>query len=107
MTGLKRSNNTGVLTSGESISYWLDTVKPLEFETLSGNLETDILIIGAGIAGLTTAYLLSKSGRKINGPATANLESLQIKHAQNMIYFGSKNPNVKLARMPSSSVFNK
>ena len=65
MTGSKRSNHAGVLTSGESISYWLDSVKPLEFETLTRNMETAILIIGAGIAGLTTAYLLSKAGIKI------------------------------------------
>lgn len=61
----KNANKAGVLSSGESISYWLDSVKPLEFETLSKNIETDILIVGAGIAGLTTAYLLSKAGRKV------------------------------------------
>ena len=55
----------GSLTSGENISFWTDSVTPLEFETLSRDIETDILIIGGGIAGLTTAYLLLKAGRKI------------------------------------------
>jgi glycine/D-amino acid oxidase-like deaminating enzyme/nitrite reductase/ring-hydroxylating ferredoxin subunit len=55
----------GNLTSGENISFWIDSVEPLEFETLNRDIETDILIIGGGIAGLTTAYLLLKAGRKI------------------------------------------
>jgi glycine/D-amino acid oxidase-like deaminating enzyme/nitrite reductase/ring-hydroxylating ferredoxin subunit len=60
-----QSNTKGFVTSGETISYWIDSVKPLEFETLEKNINTDVLIIGAGIAGLTTAYQLSKAGRKI------------------------------------------
>ena len=60
-----QSNTKGLVTSGETISYWIDSVKPLEFETLEKNIDTDVLIIGAGIAGLTTAYQLLKAGRKI------------------------------------------
>jgi glycine/D-amino acid oxidase-like deaminating enzyme/nitrite reductase/ring-hydroxylating ferredoxin subunit len=59
------SNDKGFVSSGERISYWIDSVKPLEFETLSKNTDTDILIIGGGIAGLTAAYQLLKAGRKI------------------------------------------
>ena len=87
MTGSKRSNSAGVLTSGESISYWLHSVKPMEFETLSQNLEADVLIIGAGSAGAKSfdcpchGSRFTKYGVVINGPATANLESLQIKEA--------------------------
>jgi glycine/D-amino acid oxidase-like deaminating enzyme/nitrite reductase/ring-hydroxylating ferredoxin subunit len=65
MTGVKQSNEKGFITSGENISYWLDSVSPLEFERLNENLDVDILIVGGGIAGLTTAYLLLKAGRKI------------------------------------------
>jgi glycine/D-amino acid oxidase-like deaminating enzyme/nitrite reductase/ring-hydroxylating ferredoxin subunit len=65
MADQRQSNKTGVLTSGESISYWLDSSTPLQFETLSRNIDTDILIVGAGIAGLTTAYLLTKAGRQV------------------------------------------
>ena len=35
------------------------------FEPLKTNIETDILIIGGGIAGLTTAYCLVSSGRRV------------------------------------------
>src|SRR5436190_17621509 len=60
----KQFNDKGEITSGETISYWIDTVKPLEFETLNKSIHADILIIGGGIAGLTTAYCLLKEGRK-------------------------------------------
>src|SRR5258705_7906204 len=61
----KPFNDKGEITSGETIPYWIDTVKPLEYETLDRPINTDILIIGGGIAGLTTAYCLLKEGRKV------------------------------------------
>lgn len=61
----KEFNDKGEITSGKNISYWIDSVKPSEFETLNRNMTADILIVGGGIAGLTTAYCLLKKGRKI------------------------------------------
>lgn len=58
-------NEKGFITSGENISYWIDSADPIEFETLDKSQDTDVLIIGGGIAGLSTAYLLAKAGRKI------------------------------------------
>lgn len=53
------------LTSGKNKSFWTTSTKPIIFEKLTQNTETDVLIIGGGIAGLTTAYCLLKAGRKI------------------------------------------
>jgi len=53
------------ITSGIHLSYWVDSARPLSYKTLGGDLQTDVLIIGGGIAGLTTAYCLSKSGKKV------------------------------------------
>ena len=39
-----------------------ETVEMPEFPTANGNLKTDVLIVGGGIAGLLTAYELQKSG---------------------------------------------
>ncbi len=59
------SKPEGVITSGHNISLWVDTVLPLKFGKLSNNLETDIVIVGGGLAGLSVAYCLSKAGRKV------------------------------------------
>jgi len=54
------------ITSGDHLSVWFSPgMKPIAFETLDRGLETDILVIGGGIAGLTTAYCLAKEGRKV------------------------------------------
>lgn len=50
---------------GESLSIWNDTFSMPSFKPLSKNITTDVCIIGGGIAGLTTAYLLMKEGRKV------------------------------------------
>jgi glycine/D-amino acid oxidase-like deaminating enzyme/nitrite reductase/ring-hydroxylating ferredoxin subunit len=62
---LEVSNSSGQLTSGENISFWTDSVKPLEFEKLSNDISADVLVIGGGIAGLSTAYNLLKAGRQV------------------------------------------
>lgn len=49
----------------EHQSVWLSDSSIPEFPELKENLETDILIIGGGIAGLSTAYFLNQSGKKI------------------------------------------
>jgi len=53
------------ITSGENKSFWTASTKPIIFEKLKQNIETDILIVGGGISGLTTAYCLLKAGRKV------------------------------------------
>ena len=51
--------------SGQTTSIWMDTASVPSFPALSSSVETEVCIVGAGIAGLTTAYLLSKQGRKV------------------------------------------
>ena len=54
------------ITSGDNFSFWFSSAQdPIVFEKLTEDIETDILIIGGGIAGLTTAYCLAKEGRKV------------------------------------------
>jgi gamma-glutamylputrescine oxidase len=44
-------------------SLWASTAKPLRaFPSLSGDLQADVVIIGAGYTGLSAAYHIAKSG---------------------------------------------
>nr|WP_312291825.1 FAD-dependent oxidoreductase [Clostridium chromiireducens] len=46
-------------------SVWSSEVNFRKRETLNKNIECDVLVIGAGMAGLLTAYMLSKRGREV------------------------------------------
>ena len=47
-------------------SLWIETTKnQLNLKPLTQNLETEVCIIGAGLFGLTTAYYLTKQGKKV------------------------------------------
>ncbi|TVY02186.1 FAD-dependent oxidoreductase [Cohnella terricola] len=54
-------------------SYWTASVELPEFPRLQSDIEADVVIVGAGITGITAGYLLSKAGVK-----TAILEAGRI-----------------------------
>ena len=43
-------------------SFWLKTCPATDFPTLEGGLEVDVVVLGGGIAGITTATLLKDAG---------------------------------------------
>ncbi|OLO39096.1 (2Fe-2S)-binding protein [Alkalihalophilus pseudofirmus] len=45
--------------------YWRDDLQFPSFPTLEENIAVDVGIVGAGITGITTAYLLSQAGVKV------------------------------------------
>ena len=49
----------------ESISLWMAPGEIRVGETLKHNGRTDVCVVGAGVSGLTTAYLLAQEGRKV------------------------------------------
>jgi glycine/D-amino acid oxidase-like deaminating enzyme/nitrite reductase/ring-hydroxylating ferredoxin subunit len=69
-------------------SVWMDVPIPHARGTLPYHLSADVCVVGAGIAGLTTAYLLTRAGRRVvvldalelgageTGRTTAHLTSL-------------------------------
>jgi len=45
--------------------YWFDTAKIRTFPEISEDITVDVLVVGGGITGLTTAYLLKEAGMKV------------------------------------------
>lgn len=56
-------------------SYWMASVPFPNFEQLKTDLKVDVAIVGGGIVGITSAYLLKQSGLKV-----AVLEAERILH---------------------------
>lgn len=54
-----------IFRPGESQSLWSETTKVFRYPRLRRNIQADVCVIGGGIAGLTTAYLLAKEGRSV------------------------------------------
>jgi glycine/D-amino acid oxidase-like deaminating enzyme/nitrite reductase/ring-hydroxylating ferredoxin subunit len=50
---------------GHTLSLWAGTTDVPGRPSLAGDLATDVCIVGAGIAGMTTAYLLAREGREV------------------------------------------
>jgi glycine/D-amino acid oxidase-like deaminating enzyme/nitrite reductase/ring-hydroxylating ferredoxin subunit len=49
----------------ERTSLWMATATVPEQPPLRENLHTDVCIVGAGIAGLSTAYMLARAGKSV------------------------------------------
>lgn len=60
--------------------YWLDTAKIPTFAPLAKNITVDVLVVGGGITGLTTAYLLKKAGMKVALVERAELATIDTGH---------------------------
>lgn len=52
LQGVNRMNN----------SVWIETSQKPQFDNLSGNIKTDVLIVGGGLTGILCAYMLDKAG---------------------------------------------
>ena len=48
-----------------SNSYWIDSIKTMDYPELSEDITVDVAVIGGGITGISTAYMLQKEGLKV------------------------------------------
>ena len=71
-------------TSGTTLSVWAATVDEPSTSPLGEDRKTNVCIVGAGIAGLTTAYLLAKEGQSVivldDGPIGGGMTSRTTAH---------------------------
>jgi glycine/D-amino acid oxidase-like deaminating enzyme/nitrite reductase/ring-hydroxylating ferredoxin subunit len=64
----------------DTIPYWFETAKVKQFLPTKGPVTVDVLIVGAGITGITTAYLLKKAGMTVGLTDRARLATVDTGH---------------------------
>lgn len=69
-----KPNNLDVFSSNHE-PYWIASVSETNFSPLREDIAVDVAIIGGGIVGITTAYLLKQKGLKV-----AIIEANKIAH---------------------------
>jgi glycine/D-amino acid oxidase-like deaminating enzyme/nitrite reductase/ring-hydroxylating ferredoxin subunit len=75
--------------SDSTTSVWMTDQARNTFPQLDGNQAVDVCIIGAGIAGITTAYLLAREGKSVvvldDGPVASGETSRTTAHLANAL----------------------
>jgi glycine/D-amino acid oxidase-like deaminating enzyme/nitrite reductase/ring-hydroxylating ferredoxin subunit len=95
---------------GTTTSVWTDAILP-DLELLHGHQSCDVCVIGAGIAGLTTAYTLSGMGKSvivledgaIGGGETCRTTAHLAKALDDRYYQVEKIRGKKIARLAAQS----
>jgi glycine/D-amino acid oxidase-like deaminating enzyme/nitrite reductase/ring-hydroxylating ferredoxin subunit len=64
-TGTFTMSHTAPLETATHESIWAATAEMPGAPRISNDIRTDVCIVGGGIAGLTTAYLLTKCGKRV------------------------------------------
>jgi glycine/D-amino acid oxidase-like deaminating enzyme/nitrite reductase/ring-hydroxylating ferredoxin subunit len=76
-------------TAAKKDSIWAATAKMPTCGRLTESLETDVCIVGAGIAGLTTGYLLTQAGKRVvildDGPLAGGMTQVTTAHLSSAI----------------------
>ena len=75
--------------TAKSKALWPAAAKLPRFRRLERNVEADVCIVGGGIAGLTTAYLLGKQGKSVvvldDGALASGMTRVTTAHLSNAI----------------------
>src|SRR3954470_18362829 len=70
-------------------SVWAATAPTADGKPLGGNLHVEVCIVGGGIAGMTTAYLLARAGKSValldDGPVGGGMTQMTTGHLTNML----------------------
>jgi glycine/D-amino acid oxidase-like deaminating enzyme/nitrite reductase/ring-hydroxylating ferredoxin subunit len=70
-------------------SIWMDTAEPLHESPLTERISADVCIVGAGIAGMSTAYLLAREGKSVvvldDGPIGGGMTGRTTAHLVNAL----------------------
>jgi glycine/D-amino acid oxidase-like deaminating enzyme/nitrite reductase/ring-hydroxylating ferredoxin subunit len=80
---------TNTRSTAKKTSVWASTVQMPRCRSLDQDVEVDVCIVGAGIAGLSTAYLLGQRGKRVvvvdDGPLASGMTQVTTAHLSNAI----------------------
>jgi glycine/D-amino acid oxidase-like deaminating enzyme/nitrite reductase/ring-hydroxylating ferredoxin subunit len=75
--------------SEQSVSVWMKSAPAADFPPLDADAQAEVCVVGAGIAGLSTAYLLAKAGKSVlvldDGPVGGGQTRRTTAHLSNAI----------------------
>jgi glycine/D-amino acid oxidase-like deaminating enzyme/nitrite reductase/ring-hydroxylating ferredoxin subunit len=75
--------------AGNNISFWERSAQKFRSAPLYENLRVDVCVVGAGIAGMTTGYLLARAGRDVaivdDGPVGGGMTGRTTAHLVNAL----------------------
>src|SRR5436190_20317465 len=90
------------LTTSARDSLWLSTAPESDYPSLEGDRETDVVVLGGGIAGLTTALLLKRQGARVEvieahrvGSGVTGCTTAKVSALQSTIYSTIRGRNGK------------
>src|SRR5436309_184540 len=73
----------------QSVSVWMRSAPTPDFPPLTSDAEADVCVVGAGIAGMTTAYLLAREGKSVvvldDGPVGGGQTRRTTAHLSNAV----------------------
>ncbi|MEU4221241.1 FAD-dependent oxidoreductase [Actinoplanes sp. NPDC026623] len=53
------------MITGTDESYWMESTPTTAYPALTGDVDVDVVVVGGGIAGLSTAWELTEAGRRV------------------------------------------
>src|SRR5438067_5815403 len=79
----------GTKSPGQTTSLWMATTAVPQQAALGEDTAADVCVVGAGIAGMTTAYLLAREGKSVvvldDGPVASGQTQRTTAHLSNAI----------------------
>ena len=55
-------------THADTLPYWTDSASVPIFKKIEHDVDVEVVVVGAGITGLSAAYFLKRAGKKVCRP---------------------------------------